>query len=148
MTQPRYFTVREAEAVLPDVEQAIRAALELKQFYVEAENVLQEEASRIQMSGGAMVNSARLAAEKSRRDTCATQLRDSIERIHSFGCEVKDLDIGLLDFRTFYRGREVYLCWKLGEQGITWWHGLEEGFRGRRPIDEDFLANHSAKAFI
>jgi len=144
MTRPKYFTLREAEAVLPELDRSVRAALELKQFYVEAERVLDEEASRIQMSGGAMVNSARLAAEKSRRDTCAVQLRAAIEQIHSHGCEVKDLDIGLLDFRTFYRGQEVYLCWKLGEQGITWWHGLEEGFRGRRPIDEDFLANHSA----
>lgn len=144
MTRPRYFTLQEAEAVLPEVEQSIRAALELKRFYVEAEEVLHEEASRIQMSGGAMVNAARLAAEKSRRDTCAAQLRAAIEQIHSYGCEVKDLDTGLIDFRTFYRGREVYLCWKLGEQGITWWHGLEDGFRGRQPIDEDFLANHSA----
>ncbi|MBS1826304.1 MAG: DUF2203 domain-containing protein [Acidobacteria bacterium] len=144
MDQPRYFTVREAEAVLPAVEAAIRSALELKKFYVEAEEVLHEEASRIQMSGGAMVNSARLAAEKSRRDTCAKQLRAAIEKIQSYGCEVKDLDIGLIDFRTFYRGREVYLCWKLGEQGITWWHGLEDGFRGRQSIDDDFLENHSA----
>lgn len=144
MTKQRYFTLRDAEAVLPEVEKAVRAALELKRFYEEAEQVLQDEASRIQMSGGAMVNSARLTAEKSRRDTCVNQLKQSIEHIHSHGCEVKDLDIGLLDFRTFYRGQEVYLCWKLGEQGITWWHGLEEGFRGRRPIDDDFLANHSA----
>jgi hypothetical protein len=140
----RYFTLREAESVLPEVEQAIRSALELKRFYVEAEQVLQDEASRIQMSGGAMVNSARLSAEKSRRDTCASQLKNAIEQIHSHGCEVKDLDIGLIDFRTFYRGDEVCLCWRLGEEGISWWHGLEEGFRGRRPVDADFMANHGA----
>jgi hypothetical protein len=130
--------------VLPAVETAIRSALELKGFYVDAEQVLQDEASRIQMSGGAMVNSARLSAEKSRRDTCVTQLRAAIEKVQSYGCEVKDLDIGLIDFRTFYRGREVYLCWKLGEQGIKWWHSLDDGFRGRQPIDTDFIENHSA----
>jgi hypothetical protein len=55
---------------------------------------------------------------------------------------VKDLDIGLIDFRCYYHGEEVYLCWKLGEPGIAWWHGLEEGYRGRRPIDEEFLKHH------
>lgn len=140
----RHFTLREAESLLPDVEKAIRAAIELKNFYEQAEYVLQQETSRIRMSGGAFVDSTRLSAEKSRRDTCAAQLKHAIDFIHSYGCEVKDLDIGLIDFRTFYRGREVYLCWKLGEEGINWWHGLDEGFRGRRPIDDDFLANHNA----
>jgi hypothetical protein len=70
-------------------------------------------------------------------------LKNAVERILAHGCEVKDLDIGLIDFRTFYHGEEVYLCWKLGEVGITYWHGLSEGFRGRRMIDEEFLENHS-----
>jgi hypothetical protein len=56
---------------------------------------------------------------------------------------VKDLDIGLIDFPTLFRGREVYLCWRMGETGIRYWHG-EEGFRGRKEIDRDFLDNHSA----
>jgi hypothetical protein len=57
---------------------------------------------------------------------------------------VKDLDIGLVDFPTVFRGVEVCLCWKLGEPRIGYWHGAEEGFRGRKPIDQDFLAHHSA----
>jgi hypothetical protein len=55
---------------------------------------------------------------------------------------VKDLDIGLVDFPTTFNGVEVYLCWKLGEPGIEFWHGVEEGFRGRKPIDREFLENH------
>ena len=62
--------------------------------------------------------------------------------IQENGVVVKDLDIGLIDFPTLFRGEEVYLCWKLGETGIRFWHGLDEGFRGRKPIDEEFLANH------
>jgi len=140
----QHFTVAEAESLLPVVERAIRDAIELKQFYIQAEQVLEQESRRITMSGGAMVNSVKLQAERSRRDTCAQQLNQAIEKIHSFGCEVKDLDIGLIDFRTFYRGEEVYLCWRLGETGITHWHGITEGFRGRKPIDDDFLRQHSA----
>jgi hypothetical protein len=139
---PRYFTKKEAERLLPRVEESIRAAIELKKFYIEAEEILQEEARRVMAAGGTAAGSMQLEAEKSRRDTCAARLRDAIETIHSYGCEVKDLDIGLLDFRTMYRGQEVYLCWKLGEEGIRYWHGITEGFRGRKEIDEDFLANH------
>lgn len=138
----RYFTVSQAEAVLPQVESAVRDALELKRFFIEAEEVLNSEMRRIQMLGGALVDSMRLQAERSRRNTCGERLNEAIARIHSFGCEVKDLDIGLLDFRTLYHGREVNLCWKLGESGITHWHGLEEGFVGRKPIDTEFLAAH------
>ncbi|MDX1984198.1 MAG: DUF2203 domain-containing protein [Bryobacteraceae bacterium] len=137
-----YFTLQQAEAVLPEVERSIRAALELKRFYDQSEEVLQSENRRILMSGGAQVDSGRLQAEKSRRDTCARQLKEAIEEIHSFGCEIKDLDIGLIDFRTLYHGEEVYLCWKLGESGIEYWHGIQEGFRGRKRIDEEFLRNH------
>jgi hypothetical protein len=138
----RFFTKSQAEAVLPLVETAVREAIEIKHFYTEAEKVLEDESRRIHMSGGAMVNTARLQAEKSRRDTCAEQLQKSLDKIHAYGCEVKDLDIGLLDFRTLYRGEEVYLCWRLGETEIEYWHGLSEGFRGRKKIDAEFLANH------
>jgi hypothetical protein len=139
---PQRFTVAQAEALLPAVEQGIRDALELKRFFDESNAVLEQETRRIMMSGGAMVNASRLEAEKSRRDTCAVKLNSAIEHVQSFGCEVKDLDIGLLDFRCWYRGEEVYLCWKLGETGITHWHGLTEGFRGRKAIDAAFLREH------
>ena len=59
---------------------------------------------------------------------------------------VKDLDVGLIDFPTLYRGEEVYLCWKLGETGIQYWHGIDEGFRGRKKIDRDFLDNHKGES--
>ena len=59
---------------------------------------------------------------------------------------VKDLDIGLLDFMARYQGKDVCLCWKLGETGIHFWHGAEEGFRGRKEIDDAFRAHHSGEA--
>ena len=50
-------------------------------------------------------------------------------------CELKDIEQGLIDFRTEREGREVYLCWKLGEPDIRWWHELDAGFAGRRPLE-------------
>ena len=48
----------------------------------------------------------------------------------------------LVDFPTLFKGVEVYLCWKLGEPAIDFWHGIDEGFRGRKPIDKEFLDHH------
>jgi hypothetical protein len=62
--------------------------------------------------------------------------------MEDMGVLVKDLDIGLIDFLTRYHGREVCLCWKLGEDRIAFWHGMEEGFRGRKAIDQEFVRNH------
>ena len=79
---------------------------------------------------------------RARRDTSAAALKSAFERIQRTGALVKDLDIGLIDFLAIYQGREVCLCWKLGEDRIAFWHGTEEGFRGRKPIDEEFLRGH------
>jgi hypothetical protein len=60
-----------------------------------------------------------------------------VREIEALGCVIKDLDLGLLDFLAS-RGREqVYLCWRLGEPDIRHWHGLQEGFAGRKPLGDD-----------
>lgn len=67
----------------------------------------------------------------------AAELRALIAAVAGMGVEVKDLDVGLIDFPTVRRGRPIYLCWKLGEgERITWWHEPNTGFAGRRPIAE------------
>lgn len=143
---PRYFTLQQAESVLPYVEAAIREAIRLKSVYVQAEVEFRELTRKVMISGGMNVDRAAAAELKNAREESAAQLQSSLEKIQEFGCQVKDLDIGLLDFPTLYRGREVLLCWKLGETGIAHWHGTEEGFRGRKPIDEEFLQNHRGDA--
>jgi hypothetical protein len=139
---PRYFTLAEAESLLPKVEAAMREALELFASHQELESKLQEELRRISMLGGSMVNRGAISEMRDRLDSIAAELNETIHRVHSFGCQVKDLSTGLLDFPTMYRGNEVLLCWRFGEKGIKFWHGLEEGFRGRKAIDQDFLENH------
>ena len=103
---------------------------------------MQRTAEWIRMSGGASVDREQVLKAKSRRDASASELKEAIEKVQEFGCLVKDLDIGLIDFPTLFRGEEVYLCWKLGEPGIQFWHGVEEGFAGRKKIEQDFLDNH------
>jgi hypothetical protein len=94
------------------------------------------------MSGGARVDTNALRALRNRGDASLAGLKQALEEIQEAGALIKDLDIGLLDFMTRYRDRDVCLCWKLGEDAIRFWHGEEEGFRGRKPIDPEFLANH------
>ena len=134
----RYFTLAEAEQKLPEVELALREALLHKAEYQKASDQLEKDLDRIRSAGGSRVNPGPLLALRSTRDTSAVALKAALERIEEAGAMVKDLDIGLIDFLAQYRGQDVCLCWKLGEDRIEFWHGLEEGFRGRKPIDEEF----------
>jgi hypothetical protein len=136
------FTLAEAESLLPEVEKAMREALSVKAEYARAESSLQATVQKIMFAGGMTIDSHSVGEEKSKRDSSAEQLRSALESLQEHGCLVKDLDVGLVDFPTLFRGEEVYLCWKLGEPGIRFWHGTEEGFAGRKEIDQDFLDNH------
>ncbi len=139
---PRYFTLPQAQKLLLEVEPAIREAISSKAQFERVEAEWQSFANRVTFLGGVRVDHSQLTDLKRRRETSAARLKTLIETIQEYGCLVKDLDMGLLDFPTLFRGEEVYLCWKLGESGIGFWHGVHEGFRGRRPIDDDFLAHH------
>jgi hypothetical protein len=138
----KFFTKVEAERLLAEVKPVIEDAIRLKAALQEAEIDLHQTRQRIALSGGAQLDRSGFIGMKARRDRSAASLKAAIERIHEFGCVVKDLDIGLIDFPTLLRGREVYLCWRLGEAGIRFWHGVDEGFSGRKPIDADFLDHH------
>jgi hypothetical protein len=138
----RFFTLEEAHGVLPKVEAALRRALTLKSQYSSAEAALQEFSRRITLSGGSLVNREQAVSLRSDLESAASLLKAALQEIQETGCQIKDLDVGLLDFPTLFRGEEVLLCWKLGEDRIEYWHGLSEGFAGRHKIDDDFLANH------
>jgi hypothetical protein len=92
--------------------------------------------------GGMVVDRTEVREARERRDHAAGSLRQVLEEVQELGCVVKDLDIGLVDFPTLFQGREVYLCWKLGEPAIAFWHGVDEGFAGRKAIDQDFREHH------
>jgi hypothetical protein len=136
------FTLREAASLLPRVGSLLHDAVALKAQYEEAEQALQALVQRIMFSGGLVVDREAPLEVRKRRDSMGERLKAALEGIQELGCLVKDLDTGLIDFPTLFRGREVYLCWKMGEPEIRYWHGVEEGFAGRKPIDEDFLENH------
>src|SRR5271165_4347011 len=112
---PRHFTLDEARGLLPVVGRNIRDSVQAKARYEEAESWLQELSQRILMQGGVLVDLAAAEAWKNQRDSNATTLKSSLEKLEEMGVIVKDLDIGLVDFPTLYRGEEVYLCWRMDE---------------------------------
>lgn len=136
------FTLQEADSLLPQLEKDLRQAVSLNFEFGKAESELRAISQHVTLSGGVLVNREQLVRLRSRRDALAARLKEISDGIQQFGCVVKDLNIGLIDFPTLFRGEEVYLCWKLGESGIQFWHGVEEGYQGRKRIDQDFLDNH------
>ena len=82
------------------------------------------------------MNVVEVARRKAEREKAVQRAKDAIAEIHATGVQVKDIEIGLLDFPCKVEGEVVLLCWKLGEQKITHWHSTDEGFAGRKPIDE------------
>jgi hypothetical protein len=141
MDMAKRFTLPEAQSLIPRVERLLQDAIQLKPDFDRAGAQLTRMKERIHMNGGTVVDRPPFVEVKERRDRASQGLRKSIQELLDLGVQIKDLDTGLVDFPTMFRGKEVYLCWKLGETAIEFWHG-EEGFRGRKPIDQDFLDHH------
>jgi hypothetical protein len=132
----RTFTLAEAQALLPVLESLLRTAIDGRKLIEAVDAELQELARRMFLAGGMYLNIVHLARRKAEREKAIQHVKDAVAEIDATGVQVKDLDIGLLDFPCVVDGRTVLLCWKLGEKGISHWHGPSEGFTGRKPIDE------------
>lgn len=132
----RTFTLEEAQSLVPVLESLLRASISAKKLMEEVEAEMQAVHRRIFLNGGTYLDIVPLARRKAERVKAEQKLRDAFAEIDAMGVQVKDLDIGLLDFPCEVDGRTVLLCWKLGETSITHWHGTDEGFAGRKPVDE------------
>jgi hypothetical protein len=133
--EPRIFTLTEAERTRRDLEPVLVEAIECHRKMSELDSVLSALASRIMLMGGLQVPYGKIAKVRFERDHLADSLRTALGRIAETGCLVKDLDAGLLDFPAIINDEAVYLCWRLGEDRIRFYHRLDEGFAGRKPLD-------------
>ena len=138
----KYFNVEQASGLLPEVERLLRVAVEARARYAEAETVLVALQQRIQMMGGVSVDRESIGRLQESRGRAAESLQTALQNMSELGVQVKDLHTGLVDFPTLYRGQEALLCWKLGEDSIAYWHGVNDGFQGRKRIDSTFLHEH------
>ncbi len=132
----KYFDRQQAEALLPMIGNSLEQARMQKQKVEVLDQELARASARIMVLGGSVPPWKDLAKSKAERDQFAEHLQEAIQRIQETGCVVKDLDQGLVDFPSLREGEEVYLCWKLGEARIEYWHGIDEGFAGRKPLSD------------
>jgi len=132
----RYFKLHEAQELLPVIGSYLEQAREQKLKVDGLNEELAHAAARIMLMGGSIPAHAELGRKKTERDEFVSQVQEAVSKILDTGCLVKDLDEGLVDFPCLMHGEEAYLCWKLGEERIGYWHGIEEGFAGRKPLDD------------
>src|ERR1035438_5269505 len=132
----RTFTLEEAQMLLPILESLLKQGIQGKQLIESVDAELQETAHRVFLNGGTRLDVVHLARRKAEREKAIHRVKDALAEIDATGVQVKDLDIGLLDFPCKVEGETILLCWKTGETQITHWHSTMEGFAGRKPIDE------------
>jgi len=132
---PRFFTIEEANALIPALELALGALARLRRELEQA----------IRALGGAEVAGAVLQrgaappvgkeGEAIRLRSVAEEVGGAVERVNAMGCVLKDIEAGLVDFYAMRDGEPVFLCWQLGEPRVAHWHPLDEGFAARQPIE-------------
>ena len=130
---PRTFTPEEANQALVELRPIVERMVQHRRNLTAAQVQQAELVTRIAGNGGDMVPSdLHEAADTIQREAAA--ISDCAERINAVGAEVKSLEEGLLDFPARRGDEVVLLCWKLGEDEIHYWHRVDEGFGGRKPL--------------
>lgn len=132
------FTVSEAQTLLPVLESLLRGAQRSAARVAELESEMQQLNQRIFLSGGMHVDVVTAARRRGEREKSLQSVKETLAEIDSIGVRVQSLEDGLLDFPCQLGGEPVLLCWKIGEPAITHWHGVEDDFEARRPLDARF----------
>jgi hypothetical protein len=131
----RLFTLTEAERTRQDLEPFLLQAISCRKKLSGLDDHFAAVSARIMMMGGVIVRYEVLAKLRLEHQQLASTMKASLEKILETGCVIKDLEVGLLDFPAIIDNQEVYLCWKLGEDRIRFYHRQDEGFAGRKPLD-------------
>jgi hypothetical protein len=130
----RYFSVAEVEALIPALTELMNHVMSANAEASQARVRLQAEQQRIALAGGGLLDQRAWRADRDRIERLTTEIQRALGEIVELGGAPKDLGLGLVDFLHLRDGREVNLCWKYGEREIRHWHGLDEGYAGRKPL--------------
>ena len=136
-----YFTVGEVEALIPSLERIfvqvlqMRAGLRALAQKLDRAGIRPNRPDETEAEAEADAGPPAVRQAKAVYRGLDEALTDEIERIHALGGEVKDLELGLVDFPGTRNGEDILLCWKLGEKTVGYWHAVDGGFATRRPID-------------
>jgi hypothetical protein len=122
------FSLAQANQLLPKLRTHLTAAHEARALLARIKPEIQRASDHADLGGGSPAGVLYLRAIQ--------HVNHQLQAIHELGVLVKDLDLGLCDFPYRAEGRIVYLCWKLGEEEISWWHETTAGFKERQPLSE------------
>jgi hypothetical protein len=132
----RVFTPEEANEALAEVRPLAERMVQARRSLAAAARRQRELVIRIAGNGGDLSpGEVRDAAAAVEREVAA--IAECVAALEAAGVQVKDMDEGLVDFPARHAGRDILLCWKVGEPAVSYWHGLDEGFAGRKPLPFD-----------
>ncbi len=131
---PDYFTRDGAESLIPRITPVLREIQRLRRAKLAHDEAVA--ADRAKVFGNGHMPPDKLYEHQRSSASAEQRIARLVRALSELGILVKDLDTGLVDFPTLREGREVYLCWQLGEPHIAWWHETETGFAGRQPLED------------
>jgi hypothetical protein len=111
LTLPIFYTPKHAEEVLPQIREVVQRVIVIK-------------------------NETDLAKDDAEMTVAMKRLESEVRKLEELGCVLRDMSLGLIDFPAVRLGERVWLCWKLGEDHVTFWHTRHEGYAGRKPVEE------------
>ena len=130
----RYFEPADVERLIPRLTRIMERVRTAHAAGAEARDALAVEQRRITLAGGVVLDQTAWKSRAELIERSMNEVRAGLEEIRQLGGTTKDLGMGLVDFPHLREGHEVNLCWRLGEQRITHWHGLDEGYAARKPL--------------
>lgn len=137
MTQ-KTFTLQEANELLPTLEIKLTKLLQIKKQMTQTLLLLEKKGVQVEDLFAMTEELDDDCAEiKKELEKLGALLNASLSEIQGYGCFVKDLDLGLIDFYSTDLGQEIFYCWQLGEKEIRYWHSINEGFSSRKPLFDD-----------
>jgi hypothetical protein len=134
---PRRFTAAEANLLLPRLEEALPVLRRVGHRAHDAWDELQRLAAVGTRADGTLIMARDYKLTERRYNRLRAGFTRLLGEVHGLGVQLKDLDMGLVDFPALIDGRKVLLCWRLGEPAVLFYHGYDVGFAGRRPIPPD-----------
>jgi hypothetical protein len=131
----RFFTQEEANAALALVRPLAERLVRRRRELVRVGSELGAVRSKVAGNGGSL-DPEHVSRLQSAAERVSSELASLVEELDTLGVQVKDLDRGLVDFPAVHpeSGETVLLCWELGEEAVAYWHGLEDGYAGRKPL--------------
>jgi hypothetical protein len=137
--QKRYYTVDEANQAVPFLEATFTRIIQMRRQIGELHKLLdladsapEKDTFDVELEGASTV----ILHNRGTLKALILAVQDELEKINATGCLIKSVDTGLVDWYAQKDGRDVFLCWHLGEDEVRYWHDIREGVRGRRPIEE------------